>query len=251
VVMTPPSYDSKKTYPVMIWLHGGPLRQTSLSYHPYHSYGIYDAMLKLLQKNNVIVLKLDYRGSFGQGRAYSEAIKDNFGKSDIDDVMQAVQYMKNQYHTSDVYLSGNSYGGYMSLKAVVEHPDTFKGVFSINGVTDWESLLVKMQTSIFNIDFNGLPNSDNRNLYDQASIISKIGNLGNQRIEILQGEADSTIPLWQATLLYGKLKDAGKNVNLTTYKGEDHVFAIKKNINDVCVRMFGLMEIKPDKECTK
>lgn len=251
VVMTPLSYDSKKTYPVLIWLHGGPLRQTSLGYHPYHSYGLYDGMLKLLQKNNVIILKLDYRGSLGFGSDYSEKIKGTVGKGDIDDVMEAVAYTKNQYNVSDVYLAGNSYGGYMSLKSVVEHPGVFKGVFSINGVTDWESLLVKMKNSIFNTYFNGLPNSENRNLYDQASIINKISNLGNERIEIIQGEADGTIPLWQANLLYGKLKDANKNVNLTTYKDEDHVFKIKKNIGDVCVRLFGLIGISNSSECTK
>jgi len=251
VVMTPPTYNPNKSYPVMIWLHGGPLRQTSLGYHPYHSYGIYDAMLKLLQKNNVIIIKLDYSGSFGTGREYSESIKGNVGKGDIDDVMEAVKYAKDKYKVKDVYLSGNSYGGYMSLRAVVEYPETFKGVFSINGVTDWESLLVRMKTSIFNTQFYGLPNESNRKLYDQASIINRIGNLGNQRIEIIQGEADGTIPPWQATLLSDKLKEAGKNVNLVTYKGEDHVFAGKKNIGDVCVRMFKFVGIPVDKECTK
>jgi len=251
VVMTPLSYDPKKTYPVLIWLHGGPLRQTSLGYHPYHSYGLYDGMLKLLQKNNVIILKLDYRGSLGFGSDYSEGIKGTVGKGDIDDVVEAVVYAKNQYNVSDVYLAGNSYGGYMSLKAVVEHPDQFKGVFSINGVTDWESLLVKMKNSIFNTYFNGLPNSNNRNLYDQASILNRISNLGNQRIEIIQGEADNTIPPWQADLLYGKLKEANKNVNLTTYKNEDHVFKEKKNIGDVCVRLFGLIGITNNNECLK
>ena len=251
VIMTPLTYDPKKTYPALIWLHGGPLRQTSLGYHPYHSYGIYDSILKILQKNNVIILKLDYRGSYGQGRAYSEKIKGSVGTGDIDDVMKAVTFLKNQYNINDVYLSGNSYGGYMSFKALVEHPDTFKGIFSINGVTDWESLLLKMKTSIFNTPFNGLPNSENKNLYEKASIINKIKNLGTQRIEIIQGESDNTIPPWQAALLNKKLKDENKNVNLVTYKGEDHVFIEKKNIGDLCVRLFGLIGISPDKECTK
>ena len=250
VVMTPLSYDPKKTYPLLIWLHGGPFRQTSLGYHPYHSYGIYDSILRLLQKNNVIILKLDYRGSFGIGRNYSEQITGSVGKGDIEDVMETISYAKKQYNISDVYLAGNSYGGYMSLKAIVDHPEAFKGVFSINGVTDWESLLLKMETSIFNTQFNGLPNNENRNLYDQASIINKINNLGNQKIKIIQGGSDKTIPPWQSTLLYDKLKNANKNVELTTYKGEDHVFKEKKNISDVCVKLFELMGISVDKECT-
>jgi len=251
VVMTPLSFDSAKTYPLLIWLHGGPIRQASLGYHPYHSYGIYDSILKLLQKNNVIILKLDYRGSLGNGRAYSERIQGSVGKGDIDDVIEAISYERNEYHINDVYLAGNSYGGYMSLRTAVEYPDKIKGVFSINGVTDWESLLIKMKNSIFNTQFYGLPNSKNKNLYDQASIINRISNLGNQKIEIIQGEADRTIPLWQAILLSTKLKEANKNIDLVTYKGEDHVFKYKKNISDVCVRLFGLIGIPTDNECTK
>lgn len=250
VVMTPLSFDTTKTYPLLIWLHGGPLRQASLGYHPYHSYGIYDSILKLLQKNNVIILKLDYRGSLGNGRAYSEKIQGSVGNGDIGDVMEAISYTKNEYHINDVYLAGNSYGGYMSLRTVVEYPNAIKGILSINGVTNWESLLVKLKTSIFNTQFYGLPNIENKNLYAQASIINRIPNLENQKIEIIQGEADKTIPLWQAILLSTKLKEANKNINLVTYKEEDHVFRYKKNISDVCVRLFGLIGIPADKECT-
>jgi prolyl oligopeptidase len=203
-----------------------------------------------LQKNNVIILKLDYRGSFGIGRNYSEQITGSVGKGDIEDVMETISYAKKQYNISDVYLAGNSYGGYMSLKAIVDHPEAVKAVFSINGVTDWESLLLKMKTSIFNIQFNRLPNNENRSLYNQASIINKINNLGNQKIKIIQGGSDKTIPPWQSTLLYDKLKNANKNVDLVTYKGEDHVFKEKKNISDVCVKLFELMGISVDKECT-
>lgn len=249
VVMTPSVYNPKKTYKALIWLHGGPLRQASYIYHPYHSYGIYDSMLKLLQKNNVIVLKLDYRGSLGSGRNYSEKIKGSVGSGDIEDVMKTVSYLKNNYNVGDIYLSGNSYGGYMSLKALVEHPETFKGVFSMNGVTDWESLLKAMKTSIFNTEFGGAPSTINQDLYNQASIINKIGNLGNQRIEIIQGGSDRTIPPWQSVLLYKKLKEAGKNVNLVTYSKEDHVFKEKKNIGDICSRLLKSVGIKNTKEC--
>jgi dipeptidyl aminopeptidase/acylaminoacyl peptidase len=249
VVMTPLNYDPTKTYPTVIWLHGGPLRQASLGYHPYHSYGIYDSMLKLLQKNNVIILKLDYRGSYGNGRVYSESIKGTIGKGDIDDVTEAVKYLKNQYHISNFYLAGNSYGGYMSLKAMVDYPKTFKAIFSINGVTDWESLLNQMKTSIFNTDFNGAPNEYNKKLYDQASIINNISNLKNQRLEIIQAEADRTIPLWQSVLLVNKLKEANKNFGFTTYKGEDHVFKYKKNIEDICIRLFDTVGVKNSKDC--
>lgn len=250
VIMMPPK-ESTAPRPLVIWLHGGPFRQTSFDYHPYHSYGIYDAMLKLLQKNNVIVMKLDYRGSYGVGRNYSESIKGSVGLGDVADVMTAVNYARKNYSISNIYLIGNSYGGYLSLKSLAEHPNDFTGVMSINGVTDWESLLVKMKTSIFNTQFFGLPDTNNRGLYDQASILNKTANIGNQKIQIVQGQSDRTIAPWQATLLYDQLKSQGKNVTFTPYDGEDHVFAKKKNISDLCVQMFNFVGVPVDSDCSK
>lgn len=251
VLMKPTSKDTTKSFPLVIWLHGGPYRQTSYGYHPYHSYGIYDSILELLRKDNVIVLKLDYRGSFGFGRSFAEDIKGSVGKGDVQDVMDAIAYAKNRYHVSNVYLAGNSYGGYLALSTLVQHPEPLTGVISINGVTDWESLLVKMQTSIFNTEFNGLPIEGNRVLYDQASIYNKINNIGNQKISIVAGVSDRTIPYWQATDLNDKLKAAGKNVTLISYENEDHVYKEKKTIQNLCKQMFAFVEIPVDKECNK
>ncbi len=244
-----PAKDKKRPHPLIIWLHGGPYRQTSYGYHPYHSYGLYDSILELLQKNNINVLKLDYRGSFGFGRSYAEGIKGSVGLGDVTDVMDAVIYIKKKYNVSDVYLIGNSYGGYLSLKALVEHPETFAGVMSINGVTNWESLLVSMKISIFNTQFNGLPNMTNRGLYDQASIINKIDTVGNQKISIIAGMADKTIPYSQATTFYDYAKAQHKNITLVSYPGEDHVYKEKKTLSDLCTQMFTFVGVPVDKEC--
>jgi dipeptidyl aminopeptidase/acylaminoacyl peptidase len=251
VLMKPAKIDSSKTYKLLVWLHGGPYRETSLKYHPYHSYGIYDSILDLLRKDNVIVLKLDYPGSFGYGRSYAESIQATVGKTDVANVLDAVSYMKNRYAINSVYLAGNSYGGYLSLKSVVESPSTFTGVVSINGVTDWGVLLEKMKTSIFNTHFNGLPSPNNQALYDQASIVNKINLLGNQKIKIIQGQADRTIAPSQAELIYNALLAQNKNVSITRYSGEDHVFRKKKTISDLCVQLFTFTGTSVDKECTK
>lgn len=249
VLMKPTLSNTSISHPLVIWLHGGPYRQTSYGYHPYHSYGIYDSILELLQKDGVVVFKLDYIGSLGLGRNYSEKIKTSVGKGDVEDIMESIAYVKNRYNIDNVYLAGNSYGGYMSLRALAEHPDSFTGVLSINGVTDWESLLNKMKTSIFNTQFNGLPNENNKDLYYQASIAERINNIGNQKIEIIAGEADRTIPLWQATTMYDKLKESGKNVTIVTYPNEDHVYKGKKTIEDLCAQLFSFVGLPVDKEC--
>jgi dipeptidyl aminopeptidase/acylaminoacyl peptidase len=250
IVMEPSKMSTDKTYPLVIWLHGGPQRQASFGFHPYKSYGAYDSILELLRKNKVLVLKLDYRGSLGYGHAYEDSIHGSVGTGDVEDVMNAVAYMKTNYHIKNTYLIGNSYGGYLSLRTIVEHPDTFAGAMSINGVTDWESLLVRLQTSIFNIHFNGLPSTETRKAYDQASILSRINNLGNQDIQIIAGVADKTIPVSQAHLIYDALKQQKKKVNLVLYKGEGHVYKKPKTISDLCRRMFTFIGKTVDTSCS-
>ncbi|MES2930703.1 MAG: prolyl oligopeptidase family serine peptidase [Patescibacteria group bacterium] len=251
VLMTPAKIDPSKTYPLLIWLHGGPYRQTSYGYHPFHSYGTYDSILQLLRKNNVVVLKLDYKGSYGFGRDFAEGLKGSVGTGDVENVMNAISYAKTRFTVGGVYLAGNSYGGYLSLRSIVEHPYSFTGVMSINGVTDWESLLTSLKTSIFNTHFNGAPDSSNKTLYDQASVVNRINILGNQKISLIQAQADQTIPPWQADFLYGKLKEQNKNVSIVKYEGEDHVFEKKSAISDLCIQMFNFVGVKPDKECKK
>lgn len=249
VAMVNPNIDTTQSHPLIIWLHGGPYRQTSLMFHPFHSYGLYDSILQTLEKNNVLILKLDYPGSLGYGRQYAESLKESVGGIDVASVMNAISYMKSRYNVNNVYLAGNSYGGYLALKTVVEHPDIITGVVSINGVTDWESLLVRMQRSIFNIEFNGLPDTTNRNLYDTASILSRIHNLTNQKITIIQGQSDKTIPPWQAELLYSKLFEQNKNVSIVRYPNEDHVFKQKKTLMDLCGQMFTSIGLPIDQSC--
>jgi dipeptidyl aminopeptidase/acylaminoacyl peptidase len=241
---------TKSASPLVVWLHGGPYRQSSFGYHPFHSYGIYDSILEAMRAQGAIILKLDYSGSLGFGREYSESVAGNVGEGDVADVKVAVNYMESKYNISKVYLMGNSYGGYLSLKGIVDDSSMYGGALSINGVTDWESLLLKMQTSIFNVQFNGLPNDDNRALYDKASILKYINKLeDNKPVMIIQGLADRTIAPWQAPLLGDKLKAEKKNVSVVTYPGEDHVFAKAKNIRNLCTRMLGFVGIKNLNTC--
>src|SRR3989344_3266783 len=123
VMLLPPKYNKKKTYPVLVWLHGGPYRQTSAGFHAYWGYGGYDEMVEEIRAEGAIVLKLDYTGSYGYGRDFAEQIKNNVGTKDVEDVVNAVEFAKSYSKVSKVYLMGNSYGGYLSLRATVEKPN--------------------------------------------------------------------------------------------------------------------------------
>lgn len=243
VLIKPAKFDATKTYPLLVWLHGGPYRQTSYkTYHAYESYGIYDWMVDEAVKSGAVVLKLDYAGSLGYGRAYSSDIKNKVGELDVASVMNAIAYVKNQNtNIGEAYLAGNSYGGYLALKTVVEHPDKIKDVYSINGVTDWAMLLKGIQNSIFNVHFGGLPDATNQAQYDKASILNKIPNLGTNKIIIGVGTNDKTIDPSQAYYLNTALLNAGKNAKLVEFSGQGHGFSKKVPIQNACKTLLGLV----------
>ena len=249
VLLKPTNWNKDKRYPLVIWLHGGPYRQTANGYHPYQSYGVYDEVLEKLRQNGVIVLKLDYHGSYGYGRKYAEAISGQIGKLDVTDVLQATDAIKTRYKTNQTYLMGNSYGGYLALRTLTERPTIFAGAISINGVTDWESLIADIPTSIFATHFGGVPESKNQKLYNQASIINRAKNLAREKIVIMQSQADNSVPRSQADVFYASLMELGKNVEYVKYEGEDHVFKKRASLDDICRRTFNIIGVPENGTC--
>jgi dipeptidyl aminopeptidase/acylaminoacyl peptidase len=248
VLITPQNFDKTIPHQLVIWLHGGPYRQTSFGFHPYASYAVYDLILNQLAENNVAVLKLDYRGSYGYGGAFAKAIIHNVGLGDVTDIMNALTFVKKDMSVSNTYLIGNSYGGYLALRSIVAYPKDFSGAISINGVTDWASMLNTLRDSIFNVDFNGLPNKKNIKLYAQASILSRVSSLVDQKIVLIQSQADKTVPPSQADLLFNALQ--GKNVVFYPYPGEDHTFTKTADIESICKNVFNTLSLPYSNSCS-
>jgi len=249
VLMTPQNFDKNVSHQLVLWLHGGPYRQTSIGFQPYPGYAVYDLILNQLAENNVMVLKLDYRGSYGYGGTFAKSIIKNVGKGDVTDVVNALALIKKDFSVSDTYLLGNSYGGYLALRSIVAYPAKFSGAISINGVTDWATMLKALRTSIFNVDFGGLPNKSNSALYAKASIFSRIGDLTTQKIVLMQSQADKTIPPSQADTLYKALQNAGKNVQFIPYPGEDHTFTKTADLQNICQNVFSTLSLPLNNNC--
>lgn len=235
-------------HPLIVWLHGGPYRQSSYIRHPYISYGVYDWVLEEAVNGGAYVLKIDYPGSYGAGRTFTESIKSGVGTTDMKSIMNTVNLYTKTHKVDGIYMVGNSYGGYLALKSMVAYPNKIAGGFSINGVTDWNSLLNYYKTSIFNTFFNGLPTYKNKKLYSQASILNNIKLIKNP-IYIIQGEVDSTIPKSQALLLQKALDTAKKDSTLIMIPNENHVFLKNSSINTICKSLFEMTKLDATHSC--
>ena len=218
----------------IIWLHGGPWRQTSLCYHHYASYAVFDDILDKLAEGGVSVLKLDYRGSIGHSVAWRDGLKNNIGVNDVADVTAGIAYLKSQ-GAKRVYLFGTSYGGYLGLKTLVEHPDLVTGVVAANPVVSWLTQTWKDQQSIFNAHFGGSAhNETNWPLYTQAEILSRLSQITNQPVRLIVSRKDTEVPNWQTDNLFARLKTQGAEVKLIEFPESGHVFTERSEVTAIC-----------------
>lgn len=225
---------------LVVWLHGGPYRQASVDYHPYKSYGGYDWVLEKLRDADVGILKLDYPGSAGFGRIFASSITKKIGIEDAEKASAAIADFAKRNSYKNVYVMGNSYGGYLALKLLVDNPSLYKGAFSINGVADWMTLLTKLDTSIFNVQFGGTVDEENRKNYQEASIYNYTDKLENQKVVLMHGGSDTTIPYSQSEGLAQYLTFIGKNVEFIKLIGEDHVYKKPESFETLCKTAFSL-----------
>ena len=229
---------SGKTDTLVVWFHGGPYRQASPGYHSYPSYGGYNWILEGMRARGAAILKLDYPGSYGYGRVYAESLRGNIGKKDIAEVLAGIREAQAKTGATRTYLTGVSYGGYLSLKALVEAPELFTGAISVNGVSNWYDLLVGYPQGIFGVHFGGPPSARNMALYNTASVRQKAGDISNQKVLLMHSEKDTWVPYAQSRNMNQVLIDAGKNVEFVTLAGEDHVFEKGATLENVCRRFF-------------
>ncbi len=237
VLYEPENPDKKPE--LFVWLHGGPKRQTSFGYHSYLSYAVYDELLEQLVESGAYVLKLDYPGSYGYSEEYLNSLDGELGVVDVDAVVKAARKIQKQYKIDDTYLIGNSYGGYLGPKALVDHERYFDGAIAINGVFDWFDLLARIPSSPFKTYFSGLANledlDENFGLYEQASVVSELPDLNKRKqLLLIYGEDDATVPTWQTEEFFYQAKALSKNVDLLKLSGEDHIIRQRENLDLMC-----------------
>lgn len=248
-VLLSPTQTSSRTSStkrdLFVWMHGGPQRQIAVGYHPYLSYAVYDELLDRLASAGSYVLKLDYTGSTGYGSAFEQALHKNIGVTDVDDVEKAVAEFKKDHKVRNVYLIGNSYGGYLALKTITHSPDVFKGAISIAGVTDWYGLIERIPSSPFKDLFDGVPDLANLDAYLRASVFTDIPKLtSDQKVLIVYGEDDATVPTWQSTQYLDYAKSKNLSVDSISFPGEDHILRKRNTLDKLCSKISSFFALK-------
>ena len=126
--LTVPPASGKR--PLVVMPHGGPVGIADRRH--------FDPEVQFLASLGYAVLRVNFRGSAGYGRAFREAGYGSLGTLIEDDIDAAIKTVvaTRPVDPSRMCIVGASYGGYSALVGAMRWPERFRCVVSISGVSD-------------------------------------------------------------------------------------------------------------------
>ena len=212
-MVKPVGFDPSKRYPTVIYVYGGPhARNVEASWH-YMSRGWETYMA---QKGYLLFI-LDNRGSKDRGLAFEQATFRQLGQIEMADQMKGVEYLRSlPYVDGDrIGVHGWSFGGYMTITLMTNHPDVFKVGVAGGPVIDW-----KWYEVMYGERYMDTPQS-NPEGYEKTSLLNQAKNLKG-KLQIIQGMNDKTVVPQHCLSFIDACIKAGTQPDFFVYPGEPH-----------------------------
>ncbi|MGH3782414.1 MAG: S9 family peptidase [Pseudonocardiaceae bacterium] len=201
--------------PALVWLHGGPEAQQRSTFDP-----LYQALLSY----GVAVFAPNVRGSSGSGRAFVDADVHRRRFAAIDDVADVVRYLVDTGlgDPSALACGGRSYGGYLTVAAMVSYPTLFRTGVDVCGIVDFETFFAHTEPWIAAaaVSRYGDPQRDAA-LLRELSPIHRIGQLSAPLL-VVHGAQDTNVPTIQAEQLVAALRSRGASPGYLVLPDEGH-----------------------------
>eukprot|EP00042_Codosiga_hollandica_P056508 m.814265 g.814265 ORF g.814265 m.814265 type:complete len:384 (+) comp59365_c0_seq17:1423-2574(+) len=169
---------------------------------------------------NVIVL--DSRGSSNRGAEFESILFRSMGRVELPDQIAGLHHVADSglvaIDFKRVAIFGWSYGGYMSLMGLAQHPDVFKIAVAGAPVTEWS-----LYDTGYTERYMDTP-ANNPGGYQRGSVLSLVQNFPNEenRLLIVHGLNDENVHFTHTAQLLQKLILAGKPHRVQVYPGERH-----------------------------
>jgi dipeptidyl aminopeptidase/acylaminoacyl peptidase len=218
VLHKPADYDSKRKYPLLVKIHGGP---TGVS-QPRLLPSDYAYPVQAFLAKGALVLEPNYRGSAGYGAKFRALNVRNLGVGDMWDVMSGVDSLiaKGIVDPKRLAAMGWSQGGYISA-FLTTHTDRFKAISVGAGISDWTTYYVSTDITPFTPQYLQATPWDDPQIYAKTSPITTIKQAKTPTL-IQHGSADRRVPVSDAFELYRGLLDQHVDSRLILYTGFGH-----------------------------
>ena len=218
-------YTSDGAPPLIVYVHGGPTSQVFNAFNLEAAY---------FTSRGYAYFAVNYRGSTGFGRSYRDALKGNWGKIDLQDVIEGTKALVDAglADPKKLVIKGGSAGGFTALNALVQHPGFFKAGLVSYGVSNL--FLLDMDTHKFEAHYTEslvgkLPEAAEK--YHAWSPVFHAEKI-RDAVAIFQGSDDKVVPVEQSESIVNLLRANKVPHEYKLYEGEGHGFRKKVNLVD-------------------
>ncbi len=227
----PADYDPAKKYPLIVEVHGGP--SSAVQSHWGVSAPFSPTVFSEL---GYFVLEPNPRGSYGQGEAFTQANRKDFGYGDLRDILAGVDTVLAHYSIDPnrIGLDGWSYGGFMTMFAVTQ-THRFRAAVAGAGISNWLSYYGENSIDQWMIPFFGASVYDDPQVYAKSSAINFIKNVTTPTLSLV-GDRDGECPAPQSFEFWHALRDLHVPAELVVYPNEGHGLSNPVHRRDVLQR---------------
>ncbi len=221
LLIKPPEYDEDKTYPLVVFVHGGPEAHYSNGWVSWYS-----TPGQVLAGKGYLVFYPNYRASTGYGVEFAAAGYHDAAGKEFDDIADGIEYLTVEQEMADsnrVGLGGGSYGGFAAAWFASYYTDLVKASCMFVGISD---LISKRGTT--DIPYEELYVHSGEKLekmWDQSLNRSPIyyAHQSATATLIFGGAEDTRVHPSQSIEFYRRLKmNNHPAVRLVQYPGEGH-----------------------------
>jgi len=212
-MVKPADFNPARRYPTVVYVYGGPhAHNVGASWH----WGSRSWETYMAQKG-YIVFVLDNRGSENRGLAFEQATFHQLGQVEMADQMAGVDYLRSLPYVDMERLGvhGWSFGGFMTITLMLNHPEVFRVGVAGGPVIDW-----KWYEVMYGERYMGTP-QDNPEGYAKTSLIDKAAKLKG-RLQVITGYNDNTVVPQHCLSFLDACVKAGTQPDFFAYPGEEH-----------------------------
>ena len=213
--------------PLVLNVHGGPWARDDYGFDNEHQW---------LANRGYAVLAVNFRGSIGFGKGFTNAGNREWGVKMHEDLLDAVEWAVAQKITTadKVAIYGGSYGGYATLAGLTFTPDTFACGVDIVGPSNLQTLLASIP-AYWKAFFEELAlrvgdprTEEGRKLLEERSPLSKADAI-KKPLLIAQGANDPRVKQAESDQIVSAMKAKNIPVTYVLYPDEGHGFARPAN----------------------
>ncbi len=225
-LLAPLNADPAKKAPMITVVHGGPASASTPNF--------------MERGTNADLIAAGYylfypnpRGSYGQGEAFVQANRRDFGGGDLRDILTGIDAVEKVAPVDDARLGmmGGSYGGFMSMWTNTQS-NRFKAIVAGAGLSNWISYYGTNGIDQWMLPFFGKTLYEDYEAYKAPSAIYFMKTAKTPTF-IYVGERDIEVPPTQSVEYWHALKDLGVPTSLVIYAEEGHGIRSPANAADL------------------